>query len=188
MELIKGTAAITKAIASIQSRGKKLDADIQHAGLSILSHATEHGDTTLADKLLGAMPKGSRKLALVEWMLAFGQVRLLKKEVAEENARILAGATFALDRTKTLNLASAEETPWYDCKPEKEVFDAFDVQAAVAALMGKIAKAQKAGVPLTNLATALDSLNAITKTVVAGIEKAHTAEDVSEEDALNDVA
>lgn len=179
MELIKGTAAITKAIASIQVRGKKLDADIQHAGLSILSHATEHGDTTLADKLLGAMPKGSRKLALTEWMLAFGQVRLLKKEVAEEKARIDAGAIFALDRAKVLKLDAAKELPWYDCKPEKDVFDAFDVQAALEALMSKIKQAQKTGKPLTNLATALDSLTAITKTVTDGIEKAHAAEDAS---------
>lgn len=69
-------AEINKAIASIHTRGKKLDADIQTAGLSILNHANEHGDSTLADKLVLALPKGSRKLALTEWLLEIGRAHV----------------------------------------------------------------------------------------------------------------
>src|SRR5574337_342395 len=78
-------AGIEKAI---KGRGAKLDADIQTAGLSIINHVAEHGDTTLADRLFDAMPKGSRRVMLAEWFVAFGMIRTLDKKVAEDKAAL----------------------------------------------------------------------------------------------------
>lgn len=157
MKLIVGTAEINKAIASIALRGKKLDADIQHAGLSIIAHIEEHKDTTLLDKLIDAMPKGSRKLALTEWALAFGKVRLLDAKNPEDAARIAAKAYFQYDKTRTTDLTSAAAKPWFDFKPEQPVLTAFDAQAAVSGVLAKLAKAAAGGLEIKGKAEALDA-------------------------------
>src|SRR5512139_37124 len=159
MKLVKGAAEIEKSLKSLFARGAKLDRDIHVVGVSVLSHASEHGDTTLADKLVLSMPKGSRKLALVEWMLAYGQIAKLDK-VADKDA-IAAGRLFKLDRTRKLDLEGAAATPWTDFKPEAAVLDAFDVQAAVASVMGRLTKAAAAGMTIKGKAEALAQAQAL---------------------------
>uniref|UniRef100_A0A7M2QM07 Uncharacterized protein n=1 Tax=feces metagenome TaxID=1861841 RepID=A0A7M2QM07_9ZZZZ len=157
MSKFMNAAEINKAIASIATRGKKLDADIQTAGVSILNHADQHGDSTLADKLVQALPKGSRKLALVEWMLAFGKLRLLDKAVPEDAARIAAGAYFAYDKTKRTDIESALAKPWFDFKPEAPILTAFDAQAAVQGVLSKLTKAMAGGLEIQNRAHAIEA-------------------------------
>ena len=162
-------AEINKAIASITVRGKKLDADIQACGLSVLNHATAHGDTTLADKLVNALPKGARKLALVEWMLAFGQIAKLDGTNAADKQRIYAGSFFKLDRAKVLNIEGATKLPWYDCKPEKPVLEAFDAQAAVGQVLAKLTKASASGLAIENRASAIEAAQRLLATLEAGL-------------------
>ena len=150
-------AEINKAILSIANRGKKLDADIQTAGLSILNHVQEHGDSTLADKLVLALPKGSRKLALTEWLLAFGKLRILKKTNVDDAARIQAGALFAYDKTKSTDIESASAKPWFEFKPEASPLTAFDAQAAVQGVLRQLAKAQAGGLNIKNRAHAVEA-------------------------------
>lgn len=155
IELIKGAAGINKAIDSIKNRGAKLDASIQLAGLSVLAHASEHGDTTCADRLVMAMPKGARKLALVEWMLAYGQVRKLDPKDAEDKLRINAGGVFQLDRSRTLDMASAMDKQWHEFKPEAAITTAFDAQAAVQSVIKRLQTAAASGLSVTHRAEAL---------------------------------
>ena len=150
-------AEINKAILSIASRGKKLDADIQTTGLSILNHVQEHGDSTLADKLVLALPKGSRKLALTEWLLAFGKLRILEKTNVDDAARIQAGALFAYDKTKSTDIESASAKPWFEFKPEASPLTAFDAQAAVQGVLAKLARAQAGGLSIENRALAVEA-------------------------------
>lgn len=161
LKLYRGAAEINKAIASIHNRGAKLDASIQLAGLSIMAHATEHGDTTCADRLIQAMPRGSRKLALVEWVLAYSQMRKLDPSVPEEAARIVEGATFKLDRERKLDLDSAMAKPWHEFKPEGSVATAFDAQAAVASLIARLKSAQSKGMQIEHKAEALAQAKAL---------------------------
>lgn len=146
MKLISGAAAIDKAIASISSRGAKLDGDIQVAACSVLKHIDECGDYTLAERLVLAMPKGSRKLALVEFLLAFGKVRVLDKNLPDDQARILAGGVFAFAKDKATDMEGAVSTPWFEFKKEVPVLEAFDAQAAIVALLKKIKGMQAKGV------------------------------------------
>lgn len=145
MEIIKGKAAIDKAIASIANRGKKLDESIQQAGLSVILHVEEHGDTTVADSLLNAMAKGSRKLALVEWMLAFGKLRVLDKTNPADALRIADGATLGFDREKSTDMQGAAETMWHEFRKEQDVAKAFDVQAAVQGMLKRVQAAMQKG-------------------------------------------
>ncbi len=111
IKLIEGTAAITKAIASIANRGKKLDNDIQLAGLSVLNHIQLHGDVTVANKLFDALPKGARRLALAEWFFAFG-----KLSANTDKASVKEGVHFVHDKSKSTALAGATEMPWYQMR------------------------------------------------------------------------
>ena len=167
IKLIKGAAEIDKAIKSIGNRGAKLDESIQLAGLSVLAHAAEHGDTTLADRLVAALPKGSRKLALVEWMLAFGKMRKLDNKVPEEATRIKAGGIFKHDGSRTLDMDGAEAKPWHEFKPEAAISTTFDAQKAVLAVLARIKGAAHSGKDVQHkeeaLAAARDLIAALTE-------------------------
>lgn len=159
MKLLTTTADINKAIASIANRGAKLDGDIHRAGVSVLAHASEHGDTTLADALVHAMPKGGRKLALVEWMLAYGQ--LAKLDPKQDKDAITAGRLFKLDRTRKLDMESAMGKSWTEFKPEASVQTAFDAQAAVASVIARLTAASAKGLPIQHKAEALAQAQAL---------------------------
>jgi len=72
MELLTGASAISTAITSIANRGKKFDTDLHIVAVSTLSHAIQHGDITLANKLIAALPKSQRTYALRDWYINFG--------------------------------------------------------------------------------------------------------------------
>ena len=133
-----GTAEIRKAIASITNRGKKLDADIQYAGLSVLNHIELHGDVTLANELFKGMPQGSRKNALAEWFLAYGKLEVNTGESKKD-------APFLYSKDKVTKLDEAAATEWYKFKPEAPVDEVFDFQAMLQALLSKAEKAEKGG-------------------------------------------
>lgn len=152
MKLIVSAALITKAIASIQNRGGKLDNDIHVAGVSVLAHAFEHGDTTLADKLVHAMPKGARKLALVEWMLAYGTVA--KLDPKQDKDAVAAGRLFKLDKSKRYDEAGAMAESWVEFKPDAAVLTAFDAQAAVASVLSRLKKATEGKLEIKGAAEA----------------------------------
>lgn len=137
--IMTAAADIEKAIVSIKTRGAKLDGDIQHCALSVLSHVDHHGDTTLADRLVHAMPKGSRKLALVEFLLAFGRMR--KLDPSTERDQISAGRLFAYEKKRVTKLDEATAMPWTDFKREASPLTAFDAQAATHSLIQRLKKA-----------------------------------------------
>lgn len=129
---------IVKAIASIQSRGKKLDADIQLCGLSILNHVDQHGDITLAIALYENMPKGSRRNSLALWLCKHGKLAINESPVASERKE--KPLVFAKDKTTDLVAAAAEM--WYEVQQEKELVE-FSVIGQVRALIKKIEAASK---------------------------------------------
>lgn len=140
--LILGTNAIRSAIATITSSGARLDKLIQETGLSVLNHIELHGDVTLLCELYLGMPKGSRKLALAEWALAYGKV------VANTDAKTKGTRPFSYDKTKATNLQGAMSKPWFDFKPEQAVDTAFDFQAMLMALLNKADKAATKGLTI----------------------------------------
>lgn len=105
--LIVGTALIGKEIARIGKAAAKLDTDIHVAALSVASHAFEHGDITLAQKLVEALGKGHRRNALLAWLTAFGPFAPDETGKSVVHVKI---AAFELDKAKA--------KPWYDFKQE----------------------------------------------------------------------
>ena len=161
VKLIVGAAEIDKAITSIANRGARLDNDIQLAGLSVLAHTAEHGDTGVMDRLVNAMPKSARKLALVEWMLAYGRARKLNPHDKDEAKAIKDGRVFKFDKERTLDLEGAIANPWVGFKKEAPVHTAFDAQAAVKSVLARLAAASKNGLTVENKAQALAEAQAL---------------------------
>lgn len=157
--LLNNTSDINKAITGISKAGAQLDSIIQLTALSVLKHISLHHDTTLADKLVNAMPKSGRKLALVEFLLAYGTFSKLDSSIDKE--AIKAGRYFKNDKTKTLDLQAAIDKPWYAMKKEAPVLTAFDAHASVKALMARLTAANTSGLEITNKAQALNDAKAL---------------------------
>lgn len=107
--LISGAAKIKAAIDSIERRGKKYDRDVQVAALSAMQHHVEHGDVTLINRLVDAMPKGSRVNALRAFIETFGACRY----DAESKA-------FVHAKGKNHRLNEAHGILWTEFKPEAD--------------------------------------------------------------------
>lgn len=165
MKLITVTAEINKAIESIAKRGQKLDNDIQLVGVSVLEHIALHGDTTLLDKLVSAMPKGARKGAFCEWAVHHGQVRMLDRNDQADALAIEQGRLFKKDKSKEWNVEDAFTSKWWDFKPEADLLTTFDAAKMVNALLKKYSKAVKDGAQITGQADALSALRAFTQTL-----------------------
>lgn len=166
--LITERAKLIKAIDSIQTRGKRLDNDIQVAGLSVLSAMSKDNDSTLADRLVHAMPRGDSTKALTGWLLAYGNVRLLDKaDPAEAEAIKQHKRIFAYDKSRTVNLADAEAKPWHTFKKDTTPQDALDVQAAVHSLINRVKNATTKGMTVKGRNEALAQLDELRAALTA---------------------
>lgn len=165
MKLLLNVQEINKAIESIANRGKKLDHDIHVAGVSVLKHVAEHGDTTLLDKLVNAMPKGARKGAFCEWALAFGNVRMLDRSNEADKLAIEQGRLFAKDKTKEYNEVEAMAKAWYDFKPEPDLLTTFDAAQAVKSLLKKYKTALDNGAEIKGGDVAMQQLKSFMQTL-----------------------
>jgi hypothetical protein len=134
-------AAIEKAIGSIHTRGKRLDDDIQTCGLSVLAHIEKCGDITLFVRLFEAMPKGSRRNALVEWATQCGKLSVNLDETKKDKP-------FLYAKDKTTDIVKAMEKPWFECKPEKAIEEEFDFASMLTSLILRAQKAEEAGKPV----------------------------------------
>lgn len=161
MELIKDSKGINTAIAGIKSTGANLDAKIQLVALSVLAHIDQHYDVTLADRLVNAMPKSGRKLALVEFLLQHGKMTVIPASSKENKALIADGRVFFFAKDKVTDLVAAEEKPWYEMRKEATPSTAFDVQAQVRSLISRMNNAAKAGLTIEHKAEALAELKAL---------------------------
>lgn len=82
-------AEANKSIDSIAKLGAKLDAQIHHTAVSALTHHATHGDTTLINRLILAMPKSGRKNALVAWAVHFGGLLINDDKASRDAAPLL---------------------------------------------------------------------------------------------------
>jgi len=107
--IIEGAKAIDTAIKSIATRGKRLERDIHVAAVACLVHADKHGDVTLAQKLVDAIPSLARKNALRDWFIAHG-----KFDYDATNK------TLAFNKKGTTLVEEAIATPFWEFKQEAE--------------------------------------------------------------------
>ena len=137
MKLITNKTALLAAFKSIQTRGKELDNDIWVAAVSAMAHHAKHGDVTIVNQLVEAMPKGARVNALRDFIMAFGKVKY-----DEENQ------IFAHDKAGNFDLDGAQEKSWTEFKPDPD-YKPVDALALVTALVKKIKAERKEGDKVT---------------------------------------
>ena len=125
MKLITDAKAIDVAIKSIQSRGSKLQKDIYICAVSCLAHIDKHGDITLLNRLVQALPGGWRSNAIKAWAEDHGKVNLDNTQKA-----------FVYDKSKSSNLEGAIATSPEEYKTEAE-YKPMDLAEAVKALVKK---------------------------------------------------
>lgn len=131
IKIIDKAAEVSRLINSIESRGKKLATDIHRAAVSCLYHADKHGDVTLMQRLLVALPDFSRRNALIAWAVQFG-----KFSPSED------GKSVNYFKHGETDIASASATPFWEFKPEKP-FTPFDLGAELAKLVKRAEKAAR---------------------------------------------
>jgi hypothetical protein len=130
---IEGAKAIDTAIKSIATRGKSLERDIHVAAVSCLMHADMHGDVTLAQKLVEAVPSLTRKNALRDWFQAHGKF-----------GYDVQGKTLTFDKKGNTLLDAAIATPFWEFKQET-AYNGFNIEAAVLQLVKRAEKAIEKG-------------------------------------------
>lgn len=133
---MKTTAEIDKAIKSITVSGAKLDALIQETAVSVAEHYSKHSDTGLVNRLFIAMPKGSRRNALADWLLKFVGVGVNTGANKKEQP-------FVHVKDKATDAVAGALVMWYDLKAEKPIDEVFDVKTAVMKMLRHIEKSTK---------------------------------------------
>lgn len=141
-KMLDGAKAIDTAIKSINTRGKSLQRDIHIAAVSCMNHADKHGDVTLAQKLVDAVPTLARKNALRDWFIAHGK---FSYDATEKS--------LTFNKKGTTNLEAAIATPFWEFKQEAE-YVPFDLQAAILTLVKRADKAMQHGDKVDKVALA----------------------------------
>ena len=124
------TAKLNALIDSIASRGKRLDNDIHKAGVNCIYHIDQHGDITLAEKLIESMPKSSRKKALVLWFIDNSKLSYNEDE-----------KKYVYDKTKKTFLERAIEKPFWDHSQEVKPVSPIDLDKRLENLIKQAEKA-----------------------------------------------
>lgn len=117
-----------KFIDGIANRAKRMDSDIQLAGLSSLAHLKAHGDIGFVNRLFLALGKGHRKAALTSWFLTYGSI--VANDGADKKEK-----PFVFSRERGTDVEAASQDPWFDHKPEPAPDETFDVLAALEAVL-----------------------------------------------------
>lgn len=125
MKLYTEAKQIELAIKSIQARGSKLAKDIHITAVSCLAHIEKHGDITLLNRLIMALPSGWRSNAVKAWAEEFGKVNYDNKSKA-----------FVYDKAKKSNIEGAISISPEEFKPEPE-YKPMDLLAEIAKLIKK---------------------------------------------------
>ena len=115
---------LVKLIRIIAKRGAILDNQIHVAAVNAAMAVKAHGNIGYCNSLYLAMPKGSRHVALTEWLVSFGGVSA--NEGADKGT-----APFVFDKAKQVDLETGTATPWYTMKPSKAPDEVVDVLALV---------------------------------------------------------
>ena len=108
MKLFTTKKDIIAAIADVSTTGKKLDEMIWVAAASIVAHVEGNREVTLVNKLIEAMPKGSRVNALIAYFDAVSQAQYDTDE-----------KTFKFSKSKTADQELAQTKSWVEYKPEQ---------------------------------------------------------------------
>jgi len=132
---------LNRRIKALETKNSNIHKEIQSLGVVCLQHGASeaqggYGDVMPLNRLFNALKRNQAR-AFTEWALAFGMV----KRNTDKATKVAMPFTF--DRTRTLDIEGANAKHWDDFAPEKSesVAKAFDLQAAVMAVLRRAAAA-----------------------------------------------
>lgn len=132
---------IKTMIGRIGKAAQKLSTQIQLCALECLIHTVKHGDVSLANNLIDAVGKGTRKATLYAWFEINGPFYLPKGKTQ-----------LAYDKTRADALKQEEEAAlrerledilWTEAKPEPKPVSVFDVVSEFDKFMNRMNKLVK---------------------------------------------
>lgn len=172
--LITDAGKLTAHIDGIARRGKKWDADVQLAALSVIAHLDKHGDITLVNRLHLAMPGGARRASLSQWLLNYGKCSANtgpnKREVP-----------FVYDKTKTTDMDTAVTVSWYEAgAPERDPDELVEVLPMLNRLIARMKNSN------TDHPEVLPQLEMLAAGLVAASPKPDTLDEQDAADRKND--
>lgn len=133
VNIIRGYKEIQQGIQTFHKSVAHVDETVHMLACSALTHAAEHGDSSLCTLLVQSMPKSSRRQALIDWNETFGNIKWTM--VGEEQK-------FKKVKDTECKLEEAYETPFYDLTPDKST-KPFDMSKLLKMLDGVIRKVEK---------------------------------------------
>lgn len=142
-KLITDGSKLSAEIVSIRNTGAKFERRVYVAAVSCLAHIEAHGDITLLNDLVKALPGMARRNAIFAWAPAFGKVAYDGDTKA-----------FVYDKRGKTDIEGAMNVSPWEFKPEAE-FKPFDLSATLAKLVEKAEKRSEK-------ADARDSIDAAT--------------------------
>jgi hypothetical protein len=126
--------AINANIESIRKKGAAFDKLVQETALDVLDHSHKHNDLDIVNRLIVAMPKGSRSQSLSVWFCKFGK---LTPNTTKEK-EVLAIKPLVWNKDGKLDRAKAEATLWHAVLKDKPLVEVFDIEAKFASFMKQV--------------------------------------------------
>jgi hypothetical protein len=105
---------IDRNIKAVKRNGVAWNNLVHTTAVAILSHAQEHGDCTRALALVEAMPKSTKRAALIEWFAEYSPIGMNVKERKVRFHKPDAKAYNPFDVEK------ATDNPWFDRESAKK--------------------------------------------------------------------
>lgn len=127
---LESVAQIKARITSLNKRGQKFDTDAHITAVQCLAHAEQHGDWTLATKLVHIMPRSSRRKALIMWFRAHGPCTYSEKNGFKKDKR---------SEAQPFNVSEADKVPFYEFTKEIQPAE-FTLDAAMKRLRAIVKK------------------------------------------------
>jgi hypothetical protein len=156
---VKGTVEfINAAIESIRRKGAAFDKLVQDTALDVFDHAHRHNDLDIVNRLVVAMPKGSRGQSLAVWFCKFGK---LKPNDSKEK-EVLAVKPLVWNKDGNTDRPNAERTLWHSVLKDKPLIEVFDIEAKFSAFMKQVL-ANKDKVTNPVLLAALENVQGVVK-------------------------
>jgi hypothetical protein len=123
-------------IQALAKKNAAVEAEIQELGLACIEHIEEHGDTMPLNRLINALRRGQHQ-AFMTWVLAFAKVKRNMDKATKEQQPV------CFDKSRTTDIDGATAKEWFTFADSKAdgVQKAFDLQAAMMAVLKRAAAA-----------------------------------------------
>lgn len=132
--VVGSIAHINASIESIRKKGAAFDKLVQDTALHVLDHAHKHNDLDVVNRLIVAMPKGSRSQSLAVWFCKFGKLQPNDSKEKE----VLIVKPLVWNKNGALDRAKAEATLWHAVLKDKPLVEVFDIEAKFASFMKQV--------------------------------------------------